>query len=93
MVLVLTLHVLLPGLYRMWLHLWRRDPRFGPSQYAAMCLPVEVKPAETPPIPEPARAGGASENEIALASGHRLTPSGAFDVDNVLRLVSGLSAT
>jgi hypothetical protein len=55
-------------------------------------LPVEVKPAETPPIPEPARAGGADEIEIALASGHRLTLSGAFDVDTVVRLARGLSA-
>ena len=72
--------------------LWRRDPRFGPGQDAATFLPVEVKPAETPPIPEPARAGGADEIEIALASGHRLTLSGAFDVDTVVRLARGLSA-
>jgi transposase len=73
--------------------LWRADPRFGPGQDAAMFLPVEVKPAETLATPDPARAGGAGEIEIALASGHRLTLSGAFDVDTVLRLVSGLSAS
>jgi transposase len=81
------------GLNANMVFLWRRDPRFGPGQDAAMFLPVEIKPVETPSTPEPARTCGAGEIKIALASGHRLTLCGAFDVDTVLSLVSGLSAS
>ena len=34
----------------------------------------------------------AAQIEIALTSGHRLTLSGGFDVDTVLRLARGLAA-
>jgi transposase len=71
--------------------LWRRDPRFGSARNEAVFLPVEV-PA--PEVSTPAIAisdAGAGRIEIALTSGHRLTLSGAFDVDAVLRLARGLA--
>lgn len=81
------------GLNANMVFLWRGDPRFGPGRDATTFLPVEIKPAETPSTSEPVSAGGAGEIEIALASGHHLTLSGVFDVDTVLRLVNGLSAS
>ncbi len=73
--------------------MWRRDPRFGPGRDAAVFLPVEVSVPEvaTPAMP----IGDAGDNriEIALASGHRLTLNGAFDVDVVVRLAKGLAAS
>lgn len=68
--------------------MWRRDPRFGPGRGAAVFLPVEVS---APAI----AVGDAGDGriEIALASGHRLTLSGAFNVDVVLRLAKGLAAS
>ena len=73
------------GLNANMVFLWRGDPRFGPGRDATTFLPVEIKPAEAPATTEAISACGAGEIEIALASGHRLTPSGAFDVDTVLR--------
>ena len=72
--------------------MWRRDPRFGPGRGAAVFLPVEVS---APEVSTPAIAigdVGDGRIEIAFASGHCLTPSGAFDVDVVLRLAKGLAA-
>ncbi len=71
--------------------MWRRDRRFGPGRDAPVFLPVEVKPAEVVVVSERADACGAGQIEIALASGHRLTLSGAFEVDVVLRLAKGLA--
>ncbi len=81
--------------------LWRRDPRFGPGKDAASFLPVEVTPTGVAAVLEPAEPTLAnptpvdptceSRIEIALASGHRLRLSGAFDVDLVLRLARGLA--
>ena len=73
--------------------MWRRDPRFGPGRDCAVFLPVEVKPAEVVVGPERVGACGDGRIEIALASGHRLTLSGAFDIDVVLRLAKGLAAS
>ena len=73
--------------------MWRRDPRFGPGRGAAVFLPVEVS---APEVSAPAIAigdAGDGRIEIALASGHRLTLSGAFNVDVVLRLAKGLAAS
>jgi len=70
--------------------MWRRDPRFGPGRGAAAFLPVEVS---APEVSAPAIAigdAGDGRIEIALASGHRLTLSGAFNVDVVLRLAKRL---
>lgn len=74
--------------------LWRRDARFVPDRGVPAFLPVEIEPAEVRgEHPETVGCDYSGEIEIALASGHRLTLSGAFDVDTVLRLVSGLSAS
>lgn len=73
--------------------MWRRDPRFGPGRDAPVFLPVEVKPAEAVVVSERAEACGAGQIGIALASGHRLTLSGAIDIDIVLRLAKGLAAS
>lgn len=73
--------------------MWRRDPRFGPGRGAAVFLPVEVS---APEVSAPAIGigdAGDGRIEIALASGHRLTLSGAFNVDVVLRLAKGLAAS
>jgi len=80
------------GLNANMVFLWRGDPRFGPGRAAAAFLPVEVKPAEVPVTSEASSPCGAGEIKIALASGHRLILSGAFDVDVVLRLARGLAA-
>jgi len=72
--------------------MWRRDRRFGPGREAAVFLPVEVS---VPEASTPAMAisdAGDGRIEITLASGHRLTLSGAFDIDVVLRLAKGLAA-
>ena len=71
--------------------MWRRDPRFGPGRDAGVFLPVEVNPAEVVVVSEQADACGAGQIGIALASGHRLTLSGAIDVDVVLRLAGDLA--
>ncbi len=71
---------------------WRRDPRFGPGGGAASFLPVEVTSTAVTVAPEPISPVRDSRIEIALASGHRLTLSGAFDPDMVLLLARGLSA-
>ena len=71
---------------------WRRDPRFGPGRDAASFLPVEVTAAEVLVPPEPIIPSSDGQIEIALPSGHRLTLSGAFDPDMVVRLARGLSA-
>ena len=73
--------------------MWRRDPRFGPGRDASVFLPVEVNPAEVVVVSERADACGAGQIGIALASGHRLTLSGAIDVDIVLHLAKGLAAS
>lgn len=80
------------GLNANMVFLWRGDPRFGPGQDATAFLPVEVKSPAVPVTIERARAFGAGEIEITLASGHRLMLSGAFDVETVLRLARGLSS-
>lgn len=80
------------GLNANMVFLWRRDPRFGPGRDAAVFLPVEVS---VPEVSTPAMAisdAGDGRIEIALSSGHRLTLSGAFSVDDVLRLAKGLAA-
>ena len=84
------------GLNANMVFLWRRDPRFGPGKDAASFLPVEVTaPAvaavSSPADPTPVDPSCESRIEIALASGHRLRLSGAFDVDLVLRLARGLA--
>ncbi len=79
------------GLNSNMVFLWRGDPRFGPGRDAPAFLPVEVKPAELPVTSDPATAYGAGQIEISLASGYRLTLSGAFDVDVALRLARGLA--
>ena len=81
------------GLNANMVFLWRGDPRFGPGRDAAAFLPVEVRPAEISSIPEAIEACCAGRIEIALSSGHRLTLSGAFDVDAVVRLARGLAAS
>ena len=72
--------------------LWRRDPRFGPGRDAAAFLSVEVTATEVPVPPEPVSGPCDGRIEIALPSGHRLTLSGSFDPDAVVRLARGLSA-
>jgi transposase len=81
------------GLNANMVFMWRRDRRFGPGRDAAVFLPVEVKPAEVVVVSERADACGAGQIEIALASGHRLRLSGAFEVDVVLRLAKGLAGS
>jgi len=72
---------------------WMRDPRFAPPDVVepeAAFLPVEIvsEPAPTPMAPK------ADERsiEINLANGHRLSVSGAFDLDAVARLARSLGA-
>jgi transposase len=71
---------------------WRRDPRFGPGGDGASFLPVEVTSTTVTAAPEPIIPSSAGRIEITLPSGHRLTLSGVFDPDMVLRLARGLSA-
>lgn len=80
------------GLNANMVFLWRRDPRFGPGRDAASLLPVEVTSTEVTVASEPISPASDSRIEIALASGHRLTLSGVFDPDMVVRLARGLSA-
>ena len=80
---------------------WLRDPRYQPTTVdaAGPCfLPVEViSDAEpiyvAPAVPEaavPEAAVPEARIEIALANGHRVSVSGAFDPDALCRLVRGL---
>jgi transposase len=80
------------GLNANMVFLWRRDPRFGPGRDGASFLPVEVTAAEVLVPPEPIIPSSAGRIEITLPSGHRLTLSGAFDPDMVVRLARGLCA-
>ncbi len=80
------------GLNANMVFLWRGDPRFGPGRDAPSFLPVEVTTTEVSFPAEPVSADGAGRIEIVLAAGHRLTLSGAFDADVVLRLARGLAA-
>ena len=80
------------GLNANMVFLWRRDPRFGPGRDGASFLPVEVTSTEVTVAPVPISPASDSRIEIALASGHRLTLSGCFDAEAVLRLARGLSA-
>jgi len=82
----------LHGLNANMVFLWRRDPRFCPGRDAASFLPVEVTAAEVLVPPEPIIPSSDGQIEIILASGHRLTLSGCFDAEAVLRLARGLSA-
>ncbi len=68
---------------------WRRDPRDKPAGDAGDApsfLPVEVVP-EPPSEPVGAPDG---RIEIALSNGHRVSASGAFDVDALCRVVRAL---
>ena len=80
------------GLNANMVFLWRRDPRFGPGRDAAAFLPIEVTATEPTALPEPISSACDSRIEISLTSGHRLTLSGSFDPDAVVRLARGLSA-
>ncbi len=80
------------GLNANMVFLWRRDPRFGPGRDAASFLPVEVTATEVLVPPEPITPGCDGQIEIILASGHRLTLSGSFNPEAVVRLARGLSA-
>ena len=69
---------------------WRRDPRYKPAADAECgpsFLPVEV--VSDPPPPEPPAAAD-GRIEIALASGHRVSASGSFDVEALCRVVRSL---
>ena len=68
---------------------WLRDPRFQGGDAAARFLPVGVSPAPATDVERPERRDG--RVEIALANGHRLCLSGAFDPERVVRLVRGLA--
>lgn len=80
------------GLNANMVFLWRGDPRFGPGREAAAFLPVEINPDQLPSAQGPFNVCGAGQIEIAFVSGHRLTLSGPFDIDAVLRLAKGLAA-
>jgi len=71
---------------------WRRDPRIEPGRDAAAFLPVEVTAPEVLVPAGPVSGPCDGRIEIALPSGHRLTLSGGFDPDMVMRLARGLSA-
>ena len=69
---------------------WRRDPRFrraGDGEVETSFLPVEVvpEPLSLPPAASDGRI------EVALASGHRVSASGSFDVDALCRVVRALA--
>ncbi len=68
---------------------WLRDPRFRGGDAVARFLPVEVSPAPAMDVERPELRDG--RIEIALANGHRLCLSGAFDPERVARLVRGLA--
>jgi transposase len=83
------------GLNANMVFLWRGAPRFGPGRDAAVFLPVEVKPSGSgvPVTTQASDPRDAGQIEIALASGHRLMLSGAFDIEAVLRLARGLAVS
>ena len=69
---------------------WRRDPRYRPTEDgggALSFLPVEV--LAEPSLEQPAAASD-GRIEVALASGHRVSASGSFDVDVLCRVVRAL---
>lgn len=67
---------------------WLRDPRFNSGgEGEGSFLPVSVIDDALPPAKE---AGQDTKIEIALANGHRVIVSGAFEPDAVLRLLRGL---
>ena len=69
---------------------WLRDARFkSPEDEACGFLPVEVIAAAAPAIL--AVAPSDTKIEIALANGHRVSISGGFELDGVVRLVRGLA--
>lgn len=80
------------GLNANMVFLWRRDRRFGPRRDAPVFLPVEVTATEVSAPEEPVRPLQDSQIEIALSPGHRLTLTGTFDPDLVVRLTRGLTA-
>ena len=68
---------------------WLRDPRYRPEpEEAPSFLPVEVVEVPASKVVEPDSVAG--RIEVALANGHRLSVSGIFDPDVVVRLVRGL---
>ena len=69
---------------------WRRDPRYRSTEDgggALSFLPVEV--VAEPSLEQPAAASD-GRIEVALASGHRVSASGSFDVDVLCRVVRAL---
>ena len=69
---------------------WLRDARFkSPEEDACTFLPVEVVAAAAPTILDVAPLD--TKIEIALANGHRVSISGGFELDGVVRLVRGLA--
>lgn len=78
------------GLNANMVFIWRRDPRFGKGRSAF--LPVRVVGTEVTVPPVSVRVDDTGQIEIALASGHRLTLDGGFDVEVVLRLAKGVAA-
>lgn len=69
---------------------WLRDPRFKPPEDEAHSfLPVEV--VVEPPAPILDVACPDAKIEITLANGHRMSISGAFDPEPVVRLARGLA--
>ena len=68
---------------------WRRDPRL---QSATVQEPEpSFLPNEVVPSPVPDRAASDATIEIALCNGHRVSVTGAFDVEALCRLVRGLA--
>ena len=68
---------------------WRRDPRLRPSveqEEEPTFLPVEVVSG---PVADPVAAP--TTIEVALCNGHRVSVTGAFDVESLCRLVQGLA--
>jgi transposase len=69
---------------------WLRDPRFkSPEEEASSFLPVEVIAEAAPALIDVAPSD--TKIEIALANGHRVSISGAFDVEAISHLVRGLN--
>jgi len=69
---------------------WLRDVRFkSPEDEACAFLPVEVKVEPAPAILSAAPSD--TKIEIALANGHRVSISGAFDADAISQLVRDLN--
>ncbi len=74
---------------------WLRDRRFKPPEdELPPFLPVEVLPDASPGavMADGAAVALDSRIEITLSNGHRLSVSGSFDPDAVVRLARGLSA-